>query len=384
MNWIISKRTKNIENPGEIRNVAAKVSNVVGIFFNIFLFCIKFGAGTLVHSISIQADGINNLTDAGSNILSMLSFHFANKPADKEHPYGHQRLETLSAFLMAVMIGVLGIETGKESIAKIMHPEALDFRWITIAILLISIGVKLYMYIANSNLYKKYDSVLLHVVAIDARSDVWSTSAVLLSTVLSYYTHFNLDGYIGFGVSVLILYNALQLIKEAADTLIGKAPDPKIIHELEDKIQSYDIVLGTHDVMFYDYGPGEQFASAHVEVNANGDIVQIHECIDTIEKDVKEKMGIQLVLHMDPIILNDPIVVLYQKKLEVALSIIDKGWSYHDFRLIKKSENIKLLFDIVVPYEEKMSDEEIKQEIKENMHINKLVILDITIDHPLI
>lgn len=382
VNWILSKYIKHTSDANEIRGIVGKISGIIGIGFNVFLFVIKFGLGTIVHSISIQADGINNLTDAASNVLSIISFYIANKPADRNHPYGHQRTEILASFLMALIIGVLGMEIAKESVIKIVHPAALDFRSITIVILVISIVVKLYMYSYNLRLSKRYGSTLLHAVAIDAISDVWGTSAVLVAALISALTGFNLDGFMGVAVSVLILYNAAKILKETADELIGQAPDPDLIYKLKNRIRSHDIVLDVHDVMLHDYGPGQQFASAHVEVDAQEDILQTHDEIDNIEKEVQKQMGIELVLHTDPIVLHDPTTELYRKKVEKALIKINKGWSFHDFRIVKGPTHINLVFDVVVPFEEKWSENEIKAFIQEHIDTDETIYLVITVDHP--
>lgn len=382
--WLIRRYTKGQDpTSAHTRDIVGRISGSLGIFFNIFLFVIKFGIGTIVHSISIQADGINNLTDAGSSIVSVISFHFANKPADQEHPFGHQRTETLTSFVIALFLCVLGIRMMEESILKIQHPNAIDFRWITILVLVISICVKGYMYFYNMDLSKTYHSSLLKAVAMDAISDLFGTSAVLLSTCISPLLHVNLDGYMGVIVSVLILYNAFQLIKETVNDLIGKAPDPETIKALKTILMEDDKIFGVHDVMIHDYGPGQVFASAHVEVDAEDNILDIHDTIDNLEHIVKDQLQMELVLHMDPVKINDPLTNQYRLVVKNAIKEIDEGWTFHDFRIVDGPTHTNLVFDLVVPFNEKRSKAELTQILEAHIKTHKKVYLVITIDHPM-
>ncbi len=376
----------DLENKSEqaIRNLVGKISGIIGIFFNLFLFGIKFGIGLIVHSVSIQADGLNNLTDAASNILSILSFHIASKPADKEHPYGHERTEILASFLMALLIAYLGIEMFKESIGNISHPQAIDFRWVTIGILMISIVVKLYMYAYNNHLSKQYQSTLLRVVAVDAISDVVGTLGVLISTFLSVGIGFNLDGYMGLILSFVILKNAYSLLKETSSSLIGRAPDAEMVKKMETKILGYDGILGVHDIMVHDYGPGRLFASCHAEVDSEDNILEIHDVIDRIEKDIKDQDGIELVVHMDPIQVRDPLTDSLREKLRKALREIDRDWNFHDFRIVKGPTHTNLVFDLVVPFDESYTIDQMKDAIIAHMNTKRHIYLSINIDHPIV
>lgn len=382
--WLIQWYTKGQDpNSPHTRDIVGRISGILGIFLNIFLFVIKFGIGTIVHSISIQADGINNLTDAGSSIVSVISFHFANKPADQEHPFGHQRTETLTSFVIALFLCVLGLRMMEESVLKIQHPNAIDFRWITVLILVISICVKGYMYAYNMSLSKKYGSSLLKAVAMDAISDLFGTSAVLLSTCISPMISINLDGYMGVIVSILIIYNAFQLIKETMNDLIGKAPDPAKIKALKTILMENDKIFGVHDVMIHDYGPGQVFASAHVEVDAEDNILDIHDSIDNLERMVKKQLQMELVIHMDPVKINDPLTNQYRKLLKNAIKEIDEGWTFHDFRIVDGPTHTNLVFDLVVPFDEKRSEKELIQVLKAHMKTDKQVYLVVAIDHPM-
>ena len=384
MNFLVRRFIKNYQDTKDanVRTSIGKLSGIVGIFSNLFLFVIKFVIGTIVHSVSIQADGVNNLTDAGSNIISILSFHLANKPADKDHPFGHERTETIASLFVGILILVLGFETAKESISKVIHPGSIDFRIASVIILLISIIVKFWMYAYNKKLSKTYDSSLLEATALDSISDVCGTTAVLLSTLLSPVLHFNLDGYMGIVVSGIILYGAYGLLRDMINSLIGEAPDPELVHNIVDMIMAHPAILGVHDMMLHNYGPNKIFASAHVEVDSSKDIFETHDHIDNIEREVKENMNIDLVLHMDPVKVNDLETELYRAKVVEAIHQIDPKWGFHDFRIVSGPTHVNLVFDLVIPFEEKYTQEEIEEMLLKHIDSDKKIYLVLTIDHP--
>lgn len=384
MNFLVRRFIKNYQDTKDanVRTNIGKLSGIVGIFSNLFLFVIKFMIGTIVHSVSIQADGVNNLTDAGSNIISILSFHLANKPADKDHPFGHERTETIASLFVGILILVLGFETAKESISKVIHPGSIDFRIASVIILLISIIVKFWMYAYNKKLSKTYDSSLLEATALDSISDVCGTTAVLVSTLLSPVLHFNLDGYMGIVVSGIILYGAYGLLRDMINSLIGEAPDPELVHNIVDRIMAHPAILGVHDMMLHNYGPNKIFASAHVEVDSSKDIFETHDHIDNIEREVKENMNIDLVLHMDPVKVNDPETELYRAKVVKAIHQIDPKWGFHDFRIVSGPTHVNLVFDLVIPFEEKYSQEEIEDMLLKHIQSDKKIYFVLTIDHP--
>lgn len=384
MNFLVRRFIKNYQDTKDanVRTSIGKLSGIVGIFSNLFLFVIKFVIGTIVHSVSIQADGVNNLTDAGSNIISILSFHLANKPADKDHPFGHERTETIASLFVGILILVLGFETAKESISKVIHPGSIDFRIASVIILLISIIVKFWMYAYNKKLSKTYDSSLLEATALDSISDVCGTTAVLVSTLLSPVLHFNLDGYMGIVVSGIILYGAYGLLRDMINSLIGEAPDPELVHNIVDMIMAHPVILGVHDMMLHNYGPNKIFASAHVEVDSSKDIFETHDHIDNIEREVKENMNIDLVLHMDPVKVNDPETELYREKVVEAIHQIDPKWGFHDFRIVSGPTHANLVFDLVIPFEEKYTQEEIEEMLLKHIESDKKIYLVLTIDHP--
>ena len=384
MNFLVRRFIKNYQDTKDanVRTNVGKLSGIVGIFSNLFLFVIKFVIGTIVHSVSIQADGVNNLTDAGSNIISILSFHLANKPADKDHPFGHERTETIASLFVGILILVLGFETAKESISKVIHPGSIDFRIASVIILLISIIVKFWMYAYNKKLSKTYDSSLLEATALDSISDVCGTTAVLVSTLLSPVLHFNLDGYMGIVVSGIILYGAYGLLRDMINSLIGEAPDPELVHNIVDMIMAHPAILGVHDMMLHNYGPNKIFASAHVEVDSSKDIFETHDHIDNIEREVKKNMNIDLVLHMDPVKVNDPETELYRAKVVKAIHQIDPKWGFHDFRIVSGPTHVNLVFDLVIPFEEKYSQEEIEDMLLKHIQSDKKIYFVLTIDHP--
>ena len=384
MNFLVRRFIKNYQDTKDanVRTSVGKLSGIVGILNNLFLFVIKFVIGTIVHSVSIQADGVNNLTDAGSNIISILSFHLANKPADKDHPFGHERTETIASLFVGILILVLGFETAKESISKVIHPGSIDFRIASVIILLISIIVKFWMYAYNKKLSKTYDSSLLEATALDSISDVCGTTAVLVSTLLSPVLHFNLDGYMGIVVSGIILYGAYGLLRDMINSLIGEAPDPELVHNIVDRIMAHPAILGVHDMMLHNYGPNKIFASAHVEVDSSKDIFETHDHIDNIEREVKENMNIDLVLHMDPVKVNDPETELYRAKVVEAIHQIDPKWGFHDFRIVSGPTHVNLVFDLVIPFEEKYTQEEIEAMLLKHIQSDKKIYLVLTIDHP--
>lgn len=384
MDFLVRRFIKNYQDTknANVRTSVGKLSGIVGILNNLFLFVIKFLIGTIVHSVSIQADGVNNLTDAGSNIISILSFHLSNKPADKDHPFGHERTETIASLFVGILILVLGFETAKESISKVIHPGSIDFRIASVIILLISIMVKFWMYAYNKKLSKTYDSSLLEATALDSISDVCGTTAVLVSTLLSPVLHFNLDGYMGIVVSGIILYGAYGLLRDMINSLIGEAPDPKLVHNIVDMIMAHPVILGVHDMMLHNYGPNKIFASAHVEVDSSKDIFETHDHIDNIEREVKENMNIDLVLHMDPVKVNDPETELYRAKVVEAIHQIDPKWGFHDFRIVSGPTHVNLVFDLVIPFEEKYTQEEIEEMLLKHIESDKKIYLVLTIDHP--
>lgn len=370
-NWLVKKFVHDYENVHDI-NVRAsygKLSGKVGIFCNAFLFAVKFIMGTISGSVSITADAVNNLSDAASSVISLIGFKMAEKPADEDHPYGHARYEYLSGLTVAVMIILIGFELFKTSFDKVIHPSTVDFSIALVIVLAVSILIKLWMAFFNKSLGKKINSSALEATAADSRNDVISTSAVLVAAVISHFFKINLDGYMGIAVAVFILYSGIGLVKDTLDPLLGKAPEPELVDYIQKKILSYDGVLGTHDLMIYDYGPGRKFASVHVEMAAEGDVLKSHDVIDNIERDFLSKDNLNIIVHYDPIVTKDDIVNDFRSWLMEQVKSIDPHLSIHDLRIVPGNSHTNLVFDCVMPHCINMSPSELKAEIRRLVNI---------------
>lgn len=370
-NWLVKRFVHDYENVHDI-NVRAsygKLSGKVGIFCNAFLFAVKFIMGTISGSVSITADAVNNLSDAASSVISLIGFKMAEKPADEDHPYGHARYEYLSGLTVAVMIILIGFELFKTSFDKVLHPSTVDFSIALVIVLAVSILIKLWMALFNKSLGKKINSSALEATAADSRNDVISTSAVLVAAVISHFFKINLDGYMGIAVAVFILYSGIGLVKDTLDPLLGKAPEPELVDYIQKKILSYDGVLGTHDLMIHDYGPGRKFASVHVEMAAEGDVLKSHDVIDNIERDFLSKDNLNIIVHYDPIVTKDDIVNDFRSWLMEQVKSIDPHLSIHDLRIVPGNSHTNLVFDCVMPHCINMSPSELKAEIRRLVNI---------------
>ncbi len=370
-NWLVKKFVHDYENVHDIsvRASYGKLSGKVGIFCNAFLFAVKFIMGTISGSVSITADAVNNLSDAASSVISLIGFKMAEKPADEDHPYGHARYEYLSGLTVAVMIILIGFELFKTSFDKVLHPSTVDFSIALVIVLAVSILIKLWMAFFNKSLGKKINSSALEATAADSRNDVISTSAVLVAAVISHFFKINLDGYMGIAVAVFILYSGIGLVKDTLDPLLGKAPEPELVDYIQKKILSYDGVLGTHDLMIHDYGPGRKFASVHVEMAAEGDVLKSHDVIDNIERDFLSKDNLNIIVHYDPIVTKDDIVNDFRSWLMEQVKSIDPHLSIHDLRIVPGNSHTNLVFDCVMPHCINMSPSELKAEIRRLVNI---------------
>ena len=368
-NWLVKKFIKDYENTGDLNVRAAygKLSGKVGIFCNAFLFLGKFIVGTVSGSVSITADAVNNLSDAASSIISLIGFKMAEKPADADHPYGHARYEYLSGLTVAVMIILIGVELFKSSLDKVLNPSPVDFSAAAAVVLIGSIIVKLWMSLFNRALGKKINSATLEATSADSRNDVISTSAVLIAALITHFAKIDLDGYMGVAVAVFILYSGIGLVKDTLDPLLGSAPDPALVDHIQKKILSYDGVLGTHDLMIHDYGPGRKFASVHVEMAAEEDVMKSHDIIDNIERQVLEEDGIHLVIHLDPISDDDEEISNHREMALKTVQTIDPRLTIHDFRMVKGDDHTNLIFDVVMPPEFGMKPDQLKKEIADRM-----------------
>ena len=342
------KNSRDTADPA-VRTAYGNLASWVGIFCNLLLCAGKFLAGTLSGSISIAADAVNNLSDASSSVVSLIGFKLGARPADDEHPYGHARFEYLAGLAVAVMVLVIGLELLKSSVEKILNPAPVTFSWVAMAVLAASIAVKLWMALFNRALGKRINSGSLIATAADSRNDVLTTSAVLAASLISHFAKVELDGWMGVGVALFILYSGVGLVRDTIDPLLGLAPDPELVQYIHDKIMSYPGVLGTHDLMVHDYGPGRQFASVHVELAAEDDVMASHELIDDIERDFLKNDRLPVIIHFDPIVTSDAQVGDMRRWLAEAVKTIDPSLTIHDLRMVPGVSHTNLIFDCVTP-----------------------------------
>lgn len=357
------KNRRDTTNP-TVRAAYGNLASWVGIFCNLLLCTGKFLAGTLSGSISIAADAVNNLSDASSSVVSLIGFKLGARPADEEHPYGHARFEYLAGLAVAVMVLVIGVELLKSSAEKILHPAPVTFSWVAMGVLAASIAVKLWMALFNRTLGRRINSGSLIATAADSRNDVLTTSAVLIASLVSHFIHVELDGWMGVAVALFILYSGVGLIKDTIDPLLGVAPDPELVKHIHDKIMSYPGVLGTHDLMVHDYGPGRQFASVHVELAAEDDVMKSHELIDDIERDFLKNDRLPVVIHFDPIVTSDAQVGDMRRWLADAVKTIDPGLTIHDLRMVPGKTHTNVIFDCVTPPGFAMGSARLKEAIE--------------------
>ncbi len=351
-----------------VRQQVGKLSGTVGIILNILLAVSKMTIGLMFGVVSALADGINNLTDCGSNVISLVSFKLAGKKADKDHPYGHQRIEYVSALVVGVIVAVLALQLATESIDKIISPTASEFSWWTVGVLGVSIAVKLWMFLFNRKLGKTYGSELLKATATDSLSDSCATLGVLASVIVAKYTGFvYLDGIIGLAVAVLIGVAGVSILRDTMSKLLGKAPDKDVVDAIYNRIMQFDGVKGMHDLEVHNYGPNKFYASVHVEVDAAVDVMTSHELVDNIERDFAEHTDVTLVIHMDPIVVGDPVLDGYRKEVKQIVAQLDQRFGVHDFRMVKGPQRTNLIFDIAVTFECKMTDSEIKQYLQKKV-----------------
>ncbi len=344
------------------------LSGIVGIVLNIILFAAKYFAGVLSNSIAITADAFNNLSDAASCSVNVFGFKLSNRPADEDHPYGYGRLEYISAMIVTFLVLMMGFELASSSLSKILHPESVTFSYISMAILIVSILGKLWLAVFNKTMGKKIQSPALEATATDSFGDMASTGATLVSLILSKFTSLPLDGYFGMGVAIFIFIAGIKLFRESSSPLLGTPPEKEFIDTLVDKILSYDGVVGVHDLMIHDYGPGRFFGSVHAEVPSSCDITEIHDTIDVIEQDVKRELGMHLLIHLDPIAVDDEVVsALRDMTLEIVHEV-DEAFSIHDFRMVEGPSHTNLIFDLVTPHKYALSDTEIARIVAEKLH----------------
>ncbi len=337
----------------------------VGIFLNLILFLIKFLAGFLSHSIAITADAFNNLSDAGSSLITLFGFRLGNAAPDSDHPYGHGRIEYLAGFFVSTLILYMSFELITSSVNRIIKPEVTSYGMLTFGILVVSIFIKLYMFFFNKQYGKKINSATLKAAGIDSLSDVLSTSAILTCSLLGHFLHINLEGYFGVLVGLLIMYAGFQTAKDTISPLLGKAPTLELVERIREIVLKEDVVLGIHDLMVHDYGPGRLFISLHAEVSADGDILESHDTIDQLERSLGQKLNCIAVIHMDPICINDSETNAYKSQIEAYLSTLSDKISVHDFRIVKGTTHTNLIFDVFSPYDCPISDKLLLSDLHE-------------------
>ena len=361
------KDSKNYKEPS-VRQAYGVLSGAVGIGLNILLFFGKWLAGTISGSIAITADAFNNLSDAGSSIITLIGFRLSGQEPDPEHPFGHGRMEYISGLLVSVAILVMGFELIGSSIGKLRSPEPIESSALVFGILIASILVKLYMFFYNHSLSKKIESAAMKATSVDSLSDTVATTLVLIATLISKYTGLLLDGWFGILVGLFILYTGGSTLKETIDLLLGQPPKQEFIDEVKEIVLGHSMVHGVHDLIVHDYGPGRVMISLHAEVDVNGDIQDIHEQIDHIEHELQEKLHCSATIHMDPIVTDDKEVLAMKAKVEEMVHFLDESFSMHDFRMVKGSIRTNLIFDVEVPRKTSYTDNEIVNWLKERIH----------------
>lgn len=359
--FLIKIFVKNYENTedAEVRTRYGMMASVVGIFCNLLLFTVKLLTGLMVNSISVMADAFNNLSDAASSIIGFVGVKMAQKPADEHHPFGHGRIEYIAAFIVAFIVIQVGFSLFKTSVGKILHPEELAFSLLSVGILLMSVCVKLWMAVFNRKLGKRIHSTVMLATSADSLGDVGATTATIISIVVFGIFHINIDGIVGLVVSVLVMVAGVNIAKDTLAPLIGEAIDPKVCRQISDFVEGYDGIIGTHDLIVHNYGPGRSMATIHAEVPSDVDIEASHEVVDKIERDAMRALGVFLVIHMDPVQTGNEQVNRLRELATETIKGLDSRLSLHDFRIVEGTKRINLIFDLVVPreYTKEMQDE---------------------------
>lgn len=346
-----------------VRSSVGKLAGKVGIFCNFLLFSVKLIVGFMTKSVSIVADAINNLSDASSSLVTFIGFRLAQRPADEDHPYGHARYEYIAGLVVSALILLIGAEIVKSSVVKIFRPEAVEFPNASFVVLIFSVVLKLWMFRFYNSLGKRIDSTALMASSVDSRNDVITTIGVLIGCLAGRFFHWNIDAYVGLTVAVFILCSGVGVARETVSPLLGRQADKELVEQLSNSILSHEKILGIHDLLVHDYGPGQCFASVHAELNANEEPLACHDVIDAIERDVLEKFNVNMVIHYDPVMLDDDEWIELQSVVGKIIENISTELSMHDFRLIKGDEKTKIVFDLAVPYSMKVENDELKRSI---------------------
>lgn len=375
------KDSENVKSP-TVRSSYGKLSGAVGIVLNLILCAAKFLTGMLTGSISITADAVNNLSDAGSSIVTLFGFKIAEKPADSKHPYGHGRFEYIAALIVSFFVLIMGVELLKSSVEKIKNPEEVTFSVAALVVLVLSIAGKLWLAYFNNKLGKKINSTATKAVVTDSLSDTAATSVALISLIISKFSSVPVDGWFGAAVALFIVWSGISLVRETIAPLLGEPPEKEFFDEVENMILSYDGVVGVHDLIIHDYGPSRLFASAHAEVPSNIDIMKSHDTIDLIERDIAEKYGMLISIHLDPVVVDDERINALKETVKKAVSEVDGTMTIHDFRVVEGPTHTNLIFDVVVSRDIKLRNDEISDLISEKLSkIDERYFCVITVDH---
>ena len=381
---ILSKifiENKNITDENKKRNIFGTLCGAMGIVLNIILFAIKYFAGIISGSIAVTADAFNNLSDAGSSVITLVGIRMASKKPDRDHPFGHGRMEYLSGLAVSVIIILVGVELFRSSVDKIMNPSEVDTSIVAIVILVISIAVKCYMFFYNRSIGKKINSAGMKATALDCIGDAVATGVVLVSTVISHFTQLQIDGWCGLLVSAFIVYAGIRSVKETVNPLLGMPPEKEFLEQIEAIVMSYDKIIGIHDLIVHDYGPGRIVVSLHAEVDGKEDVFELHDMIDNAERKLGDELGCTAVIHMDPIETDNEVTNEIKEKIAQAMAEFDEKITIHDFRVVPGTSHTNVIFDAVVPHEIKKTDMEISNEMSDFisekfMNYNAVVNID--------
>lgn len=372
---------KEKKDKAKIRQQYGILCGIVGILLNVLLFAGKFIAGSISKSIAITADAFNNLSDAGSSLVTLIGFKLAGAKPDPEHPFGHGRIEYVSGLVVAAAILLMAYELIRDSIDKILHPEDTEFSILIVGILVASILVKLYMFWYNRGIGKKYDSAAMRATAMDSLSDTCATAVVLIATLVGHYTRLHIDGWCGALVGILILYAGISAAKETLDPLLGQAPDEDFVMEIDRIVMAHEEICGIHDLIVHDYGPGRKMISLHAEVPADGDILEVHDVIDNVENELRAKLGCDATIHMDPIVTSDVHISELKAAVISIVKGIDEVITIHDFRVVTGPTHTNLIFDVLVPFKFYISDEQltmmIQNKVTERLGRNYYVVMKV-------
>ena len=352
----------------KVRVAYGYLCGAVGIALNILLFAGKIIAGTISGSVAVTADAFNNLSDAGSSIISLIGFRLASQKPDPHHPFGHGRFEYIASLIISIIIVLMGFELGKSSFEKIVAPQAVEYSAVTFAVLGASVLVKLYMFFYNNSVGKKIDSATMRATAMDSISDAVSTGAVLISAVIAMFTNLALDGWMGLVVAAFIMVTGFKSAKETIDSLLGTPPSPEFVKQIEDMALQYDDIIGVHDMIVHNYGPGRTFVSLHAEVPSDGDIVTIHDTVDNAEREIAKELGCLVTIHMDPVDVHDEHTAQLREKVSEIIKQINPDITFHDFRVVSGPTHTNLIFDIVSPMDCRLLDQELADTIADKIH----------------